>query len=132
VLEGADVARDVDAARRLVTDEVGGFLARQRAERVAPTVVALRARAQEVVDAELARLRGRADLDERTAQEVAATVQRVVDKLLHAPTVRVKELAEAPGGDSYADVLRELFALDAAATEAVTRADVVVQAGDDT
>ena len=131
VLDGADVARDVEEVRRIVTDEVGAFLARQRSERVAPTVVALRARAQEVVDAELARLRSRAELDERTSHEVEVTVGRVVDKLLHTPTVRVKELAEEPGGDSYADALRELFALDPAATEVVTRAAVVVEAGDD-
>ena len=131
VLDGADVARDVEQVRRIVTDEVGAFLARQRSERVAPTVVALRARAQEVVDAELARLHSRADLDERTSHEVEVTVSRVVDKLLHTPTVRVKELAEEPGGDSYADALRELFALDPAATEVVTRAAVVVEAGDD-
>jgi len=131
VLDGADVARDVEHVRRIVTDEVGAFLARQRSERVAPTVVALRARAQEVVDAELARLRSRADLDERTSHEVEVTVSRVVDKLLHTPTVRVKELAEEPGGDSYADALRELFALDPAATEVVTRAAVVVEAGED-
>lgn len=131
VLDGADVARDVEHVRRIVTDEVGTYLARQRSERVAPTVVALRARAQEVVDAELARLRSRAELDERTAHEVEVTVGRVVDKLLHTPTVRVKELAEEPGGDSYADALRELFALDPAATEVVTRAAVVVEAGDD-
>jgi glutamyl-tRNA reductase len=131
VLDGADVARDVEHVRRIVTDEVGAYLARQRSERVAPTVVALRARAQEVVDAEMARLRARADLDERTSREVEATVSRVVDKLLHTPTVRVKELAEAPGGDSYADALRELFALDPAATEVVTRAAVVVEAGDE-
>lgn len=131
VLDGADIARDIEQVRRIVTDEVGAFLARQRSERVAPTVVALRARAQEVVDAELARLRARAELDERTAHEVEVTVGRVVDKLLHTPTVRVKELAEEPGGDSYADALRELFALDPAATEVVTRAAVVVEAGDD-
>lgn len=131
VLDGADVARDVEQVRRIVTDEVGAFLARQRSERVAPTVVALRARAQEVVDAELARLRSRTDLDERTAHEVEVTVARVVDKLLHTPTVRVKELAGEPGGDSYADALRELFALDPAATEVVTRAAVVVEAGDE-
>jgi glutamyl-tRNA reductase len=131
VLEAADVARDVEDARRIVTDEVGAFLARQRWERVAPTVVALRARAQEVVDAEMARLRSRADLDERTSREVEVTVSRVVDKLLHTPTVRVKQLAEAPGGDSYADALRELFALDPAATEVVTRAAVIVEAGDE-
>ena len=85
------------------------FLARQRSERVAPTVVALRARAQEVVDAELARLRARLpELDERTAREVESAVARVVDKLLHTPTVRIKELAEAVPGDSYADIVREL------------------------
>ena len=128
LLEGDAVSADVESARRIVTDEVATFLTRQRAERVAPTVAALRARAQEVVDAELARLRARApELDDRSQREIAMTVARVVDKLLHAPTVRVKELAGSPGGDSYADVLRELFALDPAAAEAVARADVVVE-----
>jgi glutamyl-tRNA reductase len=128
VLEGAAVEHDVDAVRRIVTDEVGGYLAKQRADRVAPTVVALRERAQQVVDAELTRLIGRLpDADERVTREIRTTVERVVDKLLHAPTVRVKELAESPGGDSYAEALRELFALDPAATEAVARAAVVVE-----
>jgi len=127
VLEDDELAHDIEAARRIVTDEVGVFLARQRSERVAPTVVALRARAQEVVDAELARLRARMpELDERTAREVESAVARVVDKLLHTPTVRIKELAEAVPGNSYADVVRDLFALDPAATDADTRADVIV------
>jgi glutamyl-tRNA reductase len=131
VLEGAEVAADVDAVRRIVTDEVGHYLARQRAGRVAPTVVALRERAQQVVDAEITRLLGRLpDADERTTREVRTAVERVVDKLLHAPTVRVKELAGTSGGESYAEVLRELFSLDAAATEVVGRADVVVEEND--
>jgi glutamyl-tRNA reductase len=128
VLETETVVADVEAARRIVTDEVASFLTKQRSERVAPTVAALRARAQQVVDMELRRLRGRVPgLDEQTEREIAVAVERVVDKLLHAPTVRVKELAGSPGGDSYADVLRVLFALDPAATEAVARADVVVE-----
>jgi glutamyl-tRNA reductase len=128
VVENDDVARDVEHARRIVTDEVAAFIARQRSERVAPTVTALRARAQQVVDAELARMAARLpELDERSAREVRATVSRVVDKLLHEPTVRVKELAGLPDGESYADVLRELFALDPSAAEAVARADVVVE-----
>jgi glutamyl-tRNA reductase len=128
VLEAAGVEADVEAVRRIVTDEVGAYLAKQRADRVAPTVVALRARAQQVVDAELTRLLGRLpDADERLTRELRSTVERVVEKLLHAPTVRVKELAEAPGGDSYAEALRELFALDPSATEALARADVVVE-----
>jgi glutamyl-tRNA reductase len=126
-LEGAQVAQEIDAVRRIVHEEVGGYLARQRADRVAPTVVALRERAQQVVDAEMGRLLGRVAADERTLSEFRQTVERVVDKLLHAPTVRVKELAEAPGGDSYAEVLRELFALNPSATEAVARAAVVVE-----
>jgi len=66
------------------------------------------------------------ELDERTAREVESAVARVVDKLLHTPTVRIKELAEAVPGNSYADVVRDLFALDPAATDVVTRADVIV------
>jgi glutamyl-tRNA reductase len=131
VLEGAAVEADVEAVRRIVTDEVMAYLAKQRADRVAPTVVALRERAQQVVDAELRRLLGRLpDADETVTQEIRTTVERVVDKLLHAPTVRVKELAGEPGGDSYADALRELFALDPSATEAVARAAVVVEEGE--
>jgi len=127
-VDDATMADDIEAARRIVTDEVASYLTRQRSERVAPTVAALRARAQEVVDAELDRLRNRVPgLDERAEREIAATVSRVVDKLLHAPTVRVKELAAAPGGDSYAEVLRELFALGPGAAEAVARAAVVVE-----
>jgi glutamyl-tRNA reductase len=128
VLENDAVVADVEASKRIVTDEVAAFLTKQRSERVAPTVAALRARAQQVVDMELQRLRSRLpELAERDQHEIAVAVERVVDKLLHAPTVRVKEMAGSPGGDSYADVLRELFALDPAATEAVARADVVVE-----
>jgi glutamyl-tRNA reductase len=129
VLEGAAIEREVEAVRRIVTAEVGAYLAKQRADRVAPTVVALRERAQQVVDAELSRLLGRLpDADEKLTRELRSTVERVVDKLLHAPTVRVKELAESPGGDSYAEALRELFALDPSATQAVARAAVAVEA----
>jgi glutamyl-tRNA reductase len=87
---------------------------------VTPTVTALRQRAADVVEAELLRLDNRLPgLDAAHRDEVAKTVRRVVDKLLHAPTVRVKQLASAPGGDSYAEALRELFELDQQAVDAV-------------
>jgi glutamyl-tRNA reductase len=128
VLAQAEAADDVSEARAIVAEEVGAFLATQRSAEVAPTVVALRSKAAEVVDAELLRLDMRIpDLDERSRREVATTVRRVVDKLLHAPTVRVKEMAARPGGASYADVLGELFGLDPAAVAAVTEADVAVE-----
>jgi len=94
---------------------------------VTPTVVALRAKAATVVDTELARLAGRLSedgLSGRALDEIAQTVRRVVDKLLHAPTVRVKELASSPAGEEYATALRVLFDLDPRAVEAVTRAEV--------
>jgi glutamyl-tRNA reductase len=128
VLADAEAADDVAEARAIVAEEVGAHLAAQRSAQVAPTVVALRSKAAEVVDAELLRLDARLpELDDRSRREVATTVRRVVDKLLHAPTVRVKELAARPGGDSYADVLGELFGLNPAAVAAVTQADVEIE-----
>jgi glutamyl-tRNA reductase len=116
---------DVAAVRAIVAEEFEARVSAEHAARVAPTVVALRAKAAEVVDAEIARLAGRLNtLDARTHNEVARAMRRVVDKLLHAPTVRVKELAGSPGGDSYENALRVLFDLDPAAIDAVTRADV--------
>jgi hydroxymethylbilane synthase len=122
-LAGESVAAQLDEVRELVAEEVSGYLSTQRAEAVAPTVVALRALAGSVVEAELARLSSRlGDVDERVRTEVRQTVHRVVEKLLHTPTVRVKELAGGPGGSSYAEALRELFGLDPARVSAVSRA----------
>ncbi|MFD7156719.1 glutamyl-tRNA reductase [Kribbella sp. NPDC059898] len=112
---------DIDEVRRIVGEETGAFEATRRAASVAPTVVALRAMASSLVDQELARLERRLpDLDEHERHEVERTIHRVVDKVLHNPTVRVKELGGDPGGPTYADALRQLFALDQAAVDAVT------------
>jgi glutamyl-tRNA reductase len=116
---------DVAAVRTILEAELAAYQSAMDAARVAPTVVALRAKAAGVVDAELARLAGRLsadDLSGHALDEIAQTVRRVVDKLLHAPTVRVKELAGSPGGEEYATALRVLFDLDPRAVEAVTRA----------
>jgi glutamyl-tRNA reductase len=77
-----------------------------------------------VVEAEIERLLTRLpDLDDAARAEVERTVRRVADKLLHQPTVRVKELANETGAISYARALAELFALDPEAVDAVTRPD---------
>lgn len=129
VADARTMADDVSAVRAIVTDEVAAFATARRAAQVAPTVVALRSMADDVVDAELTRMAGRLpDLDERTRAEVARTVRRVVDKLLHQPTVRVKELAAQPDGATYEAALRELFALDRRSIDAVAKPDGTVQA----
>ncbi|MEV6783933.1 glutamyl-tRNA reductase [Streptomyces sp. NPDC051098] len=121
----APMAADVDQVRRIVSDEVAAFGAAQRAARITPTVVALRTMAADVVAGEIARLEGRlTGLDEKQRAEINQTVRRVVDKLLHAPTVRVKQLASEPGGAGYADALRTLFDLDPETVASVSRADM--------
>jgi glutamyl-tRNA reductase len=120
----APMAADVDQVRRIVSDEVAAFGAAQRAAHITPTVVALRTMAADVVANEIARLDGRLPgLDEKERGEITQTVRRVVDKLLHAPTVRVKQLAAEPGGAGYADALRTLFDLDPETVAAVSRAE---------
>ena len=120
-------ASELAAVRAIVEEEFAAYGSAVRAARVTPTVVALRAKAATVVDAELSRLAGRLSeegVSGHALEEVAQTVRRVVDKLLHAPTVRVKELASSPDGEGYAAALRVLFDLDQRAVDAVTCAEV--------
>ncbi|MER6129801.1 glutamyl-tRNA reductase [Streptomyces sp. NPDC001795] len=120
----APMAADVDQVRGIVSDEVAAFGAAQRAAHITPTVVALRTMAADVVTNEIARLEGRLPgLDDKHRAEITQTVRRVVDKLLHAPTVRVKQLAAEPGGAGYADALRTLFDLDPETVASVSRAE---------
>jgi glutamyl-tRNA reductase len=120
--EGAEpdgsVLREVED---LVTAEVAVYLSGRRAHAVAPTVAALRERADAVVESEMTRLGHRLpDLDDATRAEVRRSVTRVVDKLLHTPTVRVKEKHAQDQPEDYARVLRELFDLDPRDTVAVS------------
>ena len=116
---------EVEAARNLVQQEVRDFLGLRRAAQVAPTVVALRTMASEVVAAELRRLESRLPgLDDRERDEVQRSVRRIVDKLLHAPTVRVQELSTDPEAPDYAAALRVLFALDPHSIAAVMSPEV--------
>ncbi len=111
----------VQQVRDLVVGEVGEYLTARSAESVAPTVAALRARAADVVDTELTRLQRRTpELTDAERDEVRRSVHRIVEKLLHTPTVRVKELASDGSGSRYADALRELFDLDPRDTAAVS------------
>src|SRR5690606_2335223 len=120
--DAAGQVADLAAVRDIVAEEVAEYQAVRSAERVAPTVVALRSKAQLVVESELERLNGRLPgIDDRTRAEITRTVRRVVDKLLHQPTVRVKQLATGPDGAVYAEAPRELSDLDPAIPDAVVK-----------
>lgn len=125
-LEHSGERAEVEDVRRIVAEELSSFLAARRAASVTPTVVALRTMATGVVETELQRLAGRLpDLDDAARAEIELAVRRVADKLLHQPTVRVKELANSTGAVSYAAALAELFSLDPEAVDAVTRVEGV-------
>ncbi|MGI8576812.1 MAG: glutamyl-tRNA reductase [Nocardioidaceae bacterium] len=111
----------VEAAKEILDEEVTAFAAAREAARLAPTVVALRTMATAVVAAELDRLFGRlATVTPNQQAEIAESLRRVADKLIHEPTVRVKQLAGRAPEASYADALAELFALNPASVDAVT------------
>jgi glutamyl-tRNA reductase len=113
LLEGRADRTEVRRVGELVTAEVADYLTRRMEKTVTPTVAALRARAASLVAGEMERLDQRLPhLDEQTRAEVALAVHRVVEKLLHTPTRRVKEFAMEGSGDDYAAALRELFDLE--------------------
>ena len=121
-LRDSVAGNEIDGVRHIVSQEVTAFLNARRQASVTPTVVALRSMATAVVEAEMERLASRLpELDEAARTEVLQSVRRVADKLLHQPTVRVKELANETGAVSYATALAEVVAVDPDAVDAVTR-----------
>ena len=113
LLDGRADTQQVTRVGELVSAEVEAYLGRRREKDVAPTVAALRSRAAQVVANEMERLDVRLPgLDEAARAEVALAVHRIVEKLLHTPTKRVKEYAIEGNGADYAAALRELFDLE--------------------
>ena len=118
-----DGARDESAARNIVATELSEYLEQVRVQSVVPTVKALRRRAADVVDDELGQLvRRTPGMADEDRAEVARTVRRVVDKLLHTPTVQVKKLSSQDGTVNYAEALATLFNLPAGSTSSVSQA----------
>jgi len=105
-------AEQWDAAEAIAADGAEELSAWLRSLEVVPVVTALRRRAEEIRTAELARTEPRLrTLTDEERSEVERLTAQIVNKLLHEPTVRVKEAA-SDGAEAYADALRELFALD--------------------
>jgi glutamyl-tRNA reductase len=105
--------RESERVRALIARETAAFMAGRREARLVPTIRALRARAEQARQQELARAATRlAGLDDRQRAAVEAVTRGLVNKLLHDPMVRGKALAARPDGDLYVAALRELYGLD--------------------
>ena len=114
-MRGSDTedSRALRRAEDIVAEEVATFGSQQRVREVAPAVTRLRRNAAEISGQELQRLRTRMpDMSDDDFEQVSRVVKRVVDKLLHAPTVKIKELAAAAETVSVEEAVTELFGLD--------------------
>jgi glutamyl-tRNA reductase len=100
---------EAERAERIVAEEAGRWRDWQASLDVVPAIASLRARAEEIRRAELDRVSGRLSDEERRALE--SVTARMLDKLLHLPTVRMKQAAVTADGVVYADAVRHLFGL---------------------
>jgi len=104
--------REAGRAEEIVLDEAERFRSWQASRDVVPAIASLRALAEEIRESELERARTRLErLSEAERRAVEAVTSRIVDKLLHVPTVKMKEAAAGADGAVYADALRHLFGL---------------------
>jgi len=100
-------------AEAIVCEEADAFRAWQLSLDVVPAIASLRARAESIRQEELDRVEGRlASLSPSQRRAVEALTSQIVAKLLHQPTVRMKEAAAAAEGVLYADAVRHLFGLE--------------------
>jgi glutamyl-tRNA reductase len=118
-LSDREVPDQIPQVRAIVAAEAAAYLNRQEQAAASPVIAAMHAQIRQLADAELNRLHDRLpDLNEQQWAETAATVHRILRKVLHRPTVRVKEFSTGPNGPVYLDALSELFDLSAHADDA--------------
>ena len=101
---------EAEQAEHLVAEEVVRFQSWRASLEVVPAIASLRARAEQIRSAELAKVDGRVSEDERRTLE--SVTSQILNKLLHLPTVRMKEAAVSSDGAAYADAVRHLFGLE--------------------
>jgi glutamyl-tRNA reductase len=100
---------EAERAERLVVEEAARFRAWQASLDVVPAIASLRARAEEIRAAELAKL---GELPEHERRTIESVTSQILNKLLHLPTVRMKQAAMAAEGTAYAEAVRHLFGLE--------------------
>jgi glutamyl-tRNA reductase len=104
--------REIPRVRAIIDQEVAELMNWLRARDVVPTIVDLRNHVEEIRDAEVRWAMGKLnDLSKQEQKVILALSQRIVNKILHRPTVRLKERANGQDAERYAEALRDLFGL---------------------
>ena len=104
--------REITSVQKIIDTELDRYVDESTARSVAPLVAGLRDRAAEVTENEFARFSSKLEkLDEDQRKIVEGLVSGVVGKLLHEPTVRMKDAAGTARGERLAEALRDLFNL---------------------
>jgi glutamyl-tRNA reductase len=107
-----DRQEEAIAARAIISDEVERFRTASRQRGAAPVVAALRARLESLRVTELERHRAQlADLTEGEWEQVDAATRAALAKMLHEPTMLLKDTAGTPRGERLVEALRILFDL---------------------
>ena len=116
-----DSIEDEDSARAIVSEELMEFLEEQRAQAVVPTVKALRQQAMDALSNEqLALERQTPNMSDQDREAVNRSMRRIVEKLLHTPTVQAKKLSAGGQSVSYPDALAALFNLPTGTGQSVS------------
>jgi len=97
-------------ARALVVNAATEFAATTAEQQLTPSVVALRTHVFGLLEAEIARAQARGDDDGR----IEAALRHLAGVLLHAPSVRARELARAGEAQSFSDAVTVLFGVESA------------------
>ena len=107
------VSGTIDEVRTIISAELENIATGNKERSVAPTVTALRSHAKDVLASETQRLEKKLgdSVDEKAFAEIRKSLHRVAEKLIHTPTVKVKELAVTESEVDYAQALMQLFDL---------------------
>ncbi len=106
-------ATEAEEVRRIIGEEVKRFIVDQSARQAAPLVAQLREAAESIRVAELARFSSRlADLSPEQQEVIDSVTKGIIAKLLHSPSVHLREAAGTPQGERLAAAVRDLFSLD--------------------
>jgi glutamyl-tRNA reductase len=104
--------REAEEAEQIIQEEVQRLIERFRTREVAPVIVSLQQRLDELAREEMERWRGKLGADGERAEALEAYTRSLLNKLAHGPIVEIRRSAALPEGDRILSVIRRMFRLE--------------------